>query len=77
MHSPLTPIRGPVRVSYNVSVPANTKAIVYIPAAAKGTVREAGGMRGVRFLRMANSTGTPAVPVALFEVGIRVGRIVA
>ena len=26
-------------------------------------------MHGVHFLRMANSTGTPAVSLALFEVG--------
>jgi hypothetical protein len=55
--------------TYNVTVPINARATVYVPAESKASVNEVGAMFGVRFLRMANSTGTPSVPLALFEVG--------
>lgn len=56
--------------TYNVTVPINARATVYIAAVSKESVREAGAAltSDVRFLRMANSTGTPRVPLALFQV---------
>jgi alpha-L-rhamnosidase len=52
--------------SWNITIPGNTKALVYIPANAKSDVTESGEKaaisKGVKFLRMEQGT-------ALFEVG--------
>jgi alpha-L-rhamnosidase len=53
-------------LTWNITVPANTKAAVYIPAAAAGDVTEGGkdasAANGVKFLRMEKDR-------AVFEVG--------
>ena len=52
--------------NWNISVPANTKALVYVPASSADKVKEgntkASSANGVKFLRMENDR-------AVFEVG--------
>lgn len=59
-----------IHVTYNITVPINARATVYIAANSKASVQEMGGAltQDVRFTGMVNSTGTPSVPLALFEV---------
>jgi hypothetical protein len=57
---------------YNVTVPVNAKATLFIPtnsSVSAACVHESGGMVGATFVAMTNSTSEPPVPVALFEVG--------
>lgn len=58
---------GSATTSQFLQTPAG--ATIYVAAASQERVKEARNMHGVHFLRMANSTGTPAVSLALFEVG--------
>jgi alpha-L-rhamnosidase len=52
--------------SWNITIPANTSAIVYMPASSQNTISENGGKvlsaKGVKFLKMEGSR-------AIFEIG--------
>ena len=53
-----------------VTVPINTRATMFIAASQRSAVKEvsSSSMTGFRYLRTVNSTGSPPVPLAVFEV---------
>ena len=53
-----------------VTVPINTRATMFIAASQRSAVKEASSssMTGFRYLRTVNGSGSPPVPLAVFEV---------